>query len=144
VGCAGRIIKFEETEDNRYIIILRGFKRFNLISEKINYDNFRIAEVDWNYFNEDLERAKIKESFSNLKLALKKYFQTKNISVNMNVINACSDYNLVDQITMLCPFASEEKQLLLETLSIAKRNTILLSIIESYIREVNISDVVKH
>ncbi len=144
VGCAGRIIKFEESEDERYIITLRGLKRFNLISENINHDNFRIAEIDWNYFNEDLKKEEVKETFSNLKLALKKYFLAKNISVNMNVIDRCNDYNLVDQITMLCPLASEEKQLLLETLSITKRNTLLLSIIESYISEINISNVIKH
>ena len=52
--------------------------------------------------------------------------------------------NLADQIAMICPLDSEEKQLLLETLSIKKRNTLLLSIIESYTSEANISEVIKH
>ena len=39
VGCAGRIIKFEETDDNRYLITLKGLSRFNLLSEKTNYKN---------------------------------------------------------------------------------------------------------
>ena len=34
VGCAGKIIKFEETEDKRYLITLKGISRFDLISEK--------------------------------------------------------------------------------------------------------------
>ena len=68
----------------------------------------------------------------------------KDIRVNTKIIDSCKDYNLVDQITMICPLASEEKQLLLETLSIKKRNALLLSMIESYTSEANISDVIKH
>ena len=74
----------------------------------------------------------------------KKYFQAKDIRVNTEIIDACKDYNLADQIAMICPLDSEEKQLLLETLSITKRNALLLSIIESYTSEANISEVIKH
>ena len=45
---------------------------------------------------------------------------------------------------MICPLAPEEKQLLLETVSLSKRNNLLLSMIESYTTEANISDVIKH
>ena len=68
----------------------------------------------------------------------------KDIRVNTEIIDACKDYNLADQIAMICPLDSEEKQLLLETLSITKRNALLLSIIESYTSEANISEVIKH
>jgi hypothetical protein len=144
VGCVGKIIKFEEIENSRYLITLKGLNRFNLIKEITNDDNFKVAEIDWSFFIEDLEEEKIKEGFSNLKLALRKYFQAKDIKVNNEIIDSCKDYNLVDQITMICPLASEEKQLLLETLSITKRNALLLSMIESYTSEANISDVIKH
>ena len=144
VGCVGKIIKFEEVENSRYLITLKGLNRFNLIKEKTNDDNFKIAEIDWSFFIEDLEKEKMKEGFSNLKVALRKYFQVKDIRVNSEIIDSCKDYNLGDQITMICPLASEEKQLLLETLSIKKRNALLLSMIESYTSEANISDVIKH
>ena len=144
VGCAGKIIKFEEVENSRYLITLKGLNRFNLIKEKINNDNFKVAEIDWSSFVEDIEKEKIKEGYSNLKLALRKYFQVKDIRVNNEIIDSCKDYNLADQITMICPLASEEKQLLLETLSLTKRNALLLSMIESYTSEANISDVIKH
>ena len=144
VGCAGKIIKFEEVEDSRYLITLKGLSRFNLIKEKTNDDNFKFAEIDSSNFVKDLQKEKVKEGFGNLKLALKKYFQVKDISVNTEIIDACKDYNLADQIAMICPLDSEEKQLLLETLSITKRNALLLSIIESYTSEANISEVIKH
>jgi uncharacterized protein len=145
VGCVGKIIKFEEVENSRYLITLKGLNRFNLIKEQINHDNFKVAEIDWSFFIKDIEKEKIRESSSSvLKLALKKYFQVKDIRVNNEIIDTCKDYNLADQITMICPLASEEKQLLLETLSITKRNALLLSMIESYTSEANISNVIKH
>ena len=144
VGCAGKIIKFEEVGDSRYLITLKGISRFNLIKEKTNDDNFKVAEINSNNFVQDFQKEKVKEGLSNLKLALKKYFQVKDISVNTKIIDACKDYNLADQIAMICPLESEEKQLLLETLSITKRNALLLSMIESYTSEANISEVIKH
>ena len=145
VGCAGKIIKFEETEDKRYLITLRGLSRFDLISEKTNRKNFKEAKIKWGTYSQDLQIKKnIHEKFTALKASLKKYFKIKNIRVNFEIIDKCNDYNFVDQITMICPLAHEEKQLLLETISISKRGNLLQSIIESYVGEDDISDVVKH
>ena len=144
VGCAGKIIKFEETPDNRYLITLKGHSRFHLISDKPNQDNYIMGEIDYSAFNQDLKKEKIKESYSNLKLAFKKYLKLKKIKVNTEVIDSCYDYNLVDQLAMICPLASEEKQLLLETVSLSKRNNLLLSIIDSYIKQASMADVIKH
>jgi hypothetical protein len=47
VGCVGKIIKFEEVENSRYLITLKGLNRFNLIKEKTNHYNFKVAEIDW-------------------------------------------------------------------------------------------------
>jgi Lon protease-like protein len=144
VGCAGRIIKFEETEDSRYLVTLKGVSRFNLLSNITNKDNFKEAKVSWNEFTEDLNQEGSNESFVSLKKALKDFFKLKKMKVNMEIIDACNDYNFVDQITMICPLALEEKQLLLETKSITKRNNLLRSIIESYSSEQNITNTVKH
>ena len=144
VGCAGKIIKFEETEDKRYLITLKGISRFELIYENTNRKNFKEAQIKWDRFSQDLEKLNINEKFTSLKSSLKKYFKIKNIKVNFEVIDKCNDYNFVDQITMICPLAFEEKQLLLETISISKRGDLLQSIIESYASEENISQIVKH
>ena len=144
VGCAGKIIKFEETDDNRYLITLRGLSRFNLVSEKTNDKNFREADINWENFSKDLDITSKSSDFSTLKITLKKYFKSKNIRANMDAIDTFNDYNFVDQITMICPFESNEKQLLLETTSILKREKLLQTILDSYITEENISDISKH
>ena len=62
----------------------------------------------------------------------------------MEAIDTFSDYNFVDQITMICPFENNEKQLLLETTTISKREKLLQTILDSYIIEEKISDISKH
>ncbi len=144
VGCAGKIIKFEETDDNRYLITLKGLMRFNLISEKTNDQKFREANINWENFSKDLNININSSDLRTLKITLKKYFQIKNIRANMDAIDTFNDYNFADQITMICPLENNEKQLLLETTSISKRNKLLHTILDSYISEENISDISKH
>ena len=144
VGCAGKIIKFEETDDNRYLITLKGLSRFNLISEKTNNRNFREAKINWETFSRDLNINIKPFDFSTLKTTLKNYFKSQNIRANISAIDAFNDYNFVDQITMICPLTDDEKQLLLETFSITKRKKLLQTILDCYITEDNISDISKH
>ena len=144
IGCAGKIINFEETTDNRFLITLKGLSRFNLISERTNKDNFKIAEVEWTDFYSDYGERDKQGSHGNLKETLKKYFHLRGIRVNMTSIDTFNEYNLADQLAMICPLSSEEKQLLLETVSLARRNKLLLSMIESSISELDNSNVIKH
>ena len=144
VGCAGKIIKFEETVDKRYLITLEGKSRFDLISENINDKNFREANICWKNFSEDLDENVKLMDFSTLKIILKKYLKAQNITANMDEIDSFNDHNFVDQITMICPLANNEKQLLLETKSFTKRKELLQAILDTHISEANFKDISKH
>ena len=144
VGCAGKIIKFEETEDNRYLITLKGLSRFNLISESINNKNFKEANINWKSFSKDLDLKEKTSDFSTLKTTLKKYFKLKKIRANMDAIDSFNDYNFADQITMICPLEINEKQLLLETFSLTKRINLLQTLLDGHINENNLSELSKH
>ena len=144
VGCAGKIIKFEETVDKRYLITLEGKSRFNLISENINDKNFREANICWKNFSEDLDENVKLNDFSTLKNILKKYLKAQNIRANMDEIDSFNDHNFVDQITMICPLANNEKQLLLETKSFTKRKELLQAILDTHVSETNLKDISKH
>ena len=144
VGCAGKIIKFEETVDKRYLITLEGKSRFNLISDNINDKNFREANICWKNFSEDLDENVKLTDFSTLKIILKKYFKAQNIKANMDEIDSFNDHNFVDQITMICPLANNEKQLLLETKSSTKRKELLQAILDTHVSEANFKDISKH
>lgn len=144
VGCAGKIVKFEETVDKRYLITLEGKSRFDLISENINDKNFREASICWKNFSEDLDKNVKLTDFSTLKIILKKYFKSQNIRANMDEIDSFNDHNFVDQITMICPLANNEKQLLLETKSFTKRKELLQAILDTHVSEANFKDISKH
>ena len=144
VGCAGKIIKFEETVDKRYLITLEGKSRFNLISENINDKNFREANICWKNFSEDLDENVKQTDFSTLKIILKKYLKAQNIRANMDEIDSFNDHNFVDQITMICPLANNEKQLLLETKSFTKRKELLQAILDTHVSEANFKDISMH
>ena len=45
VGCAGLITNFEQLENGRYNIILRGLQKFRILDED-NQRNYRLAHVD--------------------------------------------------------------------------------------------------
>ena len=53
VGCVCRIVSFNETDDGRYIIILKGINRFKKINEVDNKKLYRELNVDYNFFVND-------------------------------------------------------------------------------------------
>src|ERR1700754_342827 len=57
VGCAGKIIQFQETPDNRYLITLGGVCRFRLLDEMESTTHWRAARCDFAPFAADLTEA---------------------------------------------------------------------------------------
>ena len=60
VGCLGKIISFNETNDGRYLIELKGILRFKTIKEIVTTNKFREFEVDFSNFTHDLNEEKKK------------------------------------------------------------------------------------
>ena len=53
IGCLGKITKFKETEDGRYLIDLNGIIRFQTLKEIKNDKSYREFEVNFdNYIND--------------------------------------------------------------------------------------------
>ena len=71
VGCLGKITSFRETEDGRYLIELRGLTRFRKIKEIKSEKKYRILEVDYKNFYQDLIDKKEEIKFSDLELIFK-------------------------------------------------------------------------
>ena len=99
VGCAGKIIKFEETDDNRYLITLKGLSRFILISEKTNEKDYKEANISWENFSKDLNINAKSSDFSTLKKTLKKYFKLKNPSPYMLLVAKVINPKLIPSVT---------------------------------------------
>ena len=58
IGCLGKIISFNETEDKRFIISLSGIIRFRIKNEIKKDKLYRNFEVDYSDFLNDIEEQK--------------------------------------------------------------------------------------
>jgi Lon protease-like protein len=56
-GCAGRITHFEETDDGRFILSLKGVSRFAIVEEFATTRGYRKCTIDWEPFRGDLAPA---------------------------------------------------------------------------------------
>jgi len=136
VGCAGRIIAFEETDDGRYQVTLSGLIRFRIRTEMAQAaDGFRLVTPDFADFAKDLAQGDFHLTGRARFIAtLKGYFETRNASVDWKAIDAMPDRQLVVSLAMLCPFSPDEKQALLQCHDLVELGEMLLALFELAVR----------
>ena len=134
VGCIGKITTFNEIEDNRYLITLTGIIRFKIKEELDTTTPYRQIIPDFTSFNTDLEDQNV-ESIDREKLLglIKKYLEHRNMLTDWDIIQQTSTEQLINYSGVLVPFTPEEKQLLLESITITERCSALEALYQSYI-----------
>ena len=136
VGCAGKITSFNETDDRRYLIVIKGISRFK-ISQEIKTENlYRKCKVDYSYFKSDLGDTKEEIKFSDLELIfknLKSLFDKQGYLINWKELEKQSLDETINALSMASPFSLEEKQILLETTNLDKRKKKLEEILNTYV-----------
>lgn len=142
VGCAGRIVSFEETGDGRYLIELVGVSRFWLKREHLTEENFRLGEVDWSPFAGDRDPSEVDTDSlrENLLLRLADYLHGAGLSADWNTIESASTETVVNSVVMSCPFDADEKQALLEAADLTDRIRVLMTLMEIALAEMNDTD----
>ena len=131
IGCAGRIVSFSETGDGRYLIALRGLIRFRVGDELPTIGGYRRVAADWEPFAGDMMEATcITYDRARLETAARRYFARQGMQVEDDALGKLDDVSLVTALSMLCPFASLEKQALLEAPDPGKRAELLIALIE--------------
>ena len=58
IGCMGKITVFQETEDGRYLIELKGIIRFEITKEVLSNKKYRECEINFKNYYHDLENQK--------------------------------------------------------------------------------------
>jgi uncharacterized protein len=136
VGCAGRIIAFEETDDGRYQVTLAGLIRFRIRNElPRDPGGFRLVEPDFAPFAEDIAQGDYTlTGRARFVATLKGYFETRSATVDWKAIDAMPDRQLVISLAMLCPFSPDEKQALLECRDLVQLGEMLLALFELAVR----------
>ena len=136
IGCAGRITSFNEIENGRYLIIIRGLSRFKIIKEIKNEKLYRECEVSFDEYNNDMIENNNEIKFTDLELIfknLKYFFKKKGYIINWKELEKQSLDQTINTLAMASPFSLEEKQILLETIDINNRKIELEKILNTYI-----------
>ncbi len=145
IGCAGRLTGFSETEDGRYMITLSGLSRFRVLQEVQGFAPYRRCQVDWAPFARDLGGAENDAGFRRTEFmaGLKRYFEAMELSTDWGSLKGADEELLINSLSMLCPFAPEDKQALLEAPSLTTRRETLVTLIEFALRRGNGDEVMQ-
>lgn len=131
VGCAGRIVSYQESDDGHYMIVLAGICRFRINEELTIKTPFRQVRPDYMPFRADLA-SEFAGDFPRERLvsALKNYLSQNDLKADWRSIMNAPPEMLVNALAMLCPFEPPEKQALLEALGWSERVDTLIALLE--------------
>ena len=139
IGCLGKITRFEETEDGRYMVDLKGLIRFKIIQKvKLNKKYIKY-KVDFNDFYCDLNDKKEELQFSDLELifkGLKTLFEERGFLINWKDLEKQSLDETINALAMASPFSLEEKQILLEARDLDTRKNRIAEILRTYTHDI--------
>ena len=136
VGCVGKITSFNETDDGRYLIVLNGISRFEILKEISTNKLYRVCKVNYDKFSFDFKENREKINFSNLETILKdlkSIFNKKGYAINWSELEKQDLYNTINTLSMASPISLEEKQTLLESLNVNDRKLKLEKILKTYL-----------
>lgn len=142
IGCAGRVTSFSETEDGRYMITLTGLCRYRILAQNTGFTPYLRADVDWNSFEGDIGKPEPDNSFDRIAFlkTLRRFFEKAQLSSDWASLRDADEEMLVNSLSMLCPFGSEEKQALLEAPCLQTRRETLVTLMEFALRDGAIDD----
>lgn len=130
VGCAGKICEFGESEDGTFSITLEGICRFQTLEELDRVTKYRQVKADYKPFQTDLSpivnHSVNRESLRNV---LNHFLEFENEKEDWEALNILADDNLVNSLSMICPFSPAEKQALLEAEDVLARSELLISLL---------------
>lgn len=132
VGCAGRITQLAETGDGRYLVTLTGIARFRVIEELPATTPYRQCKVDFGAFPVDFQPKAGEDQVDRdgVIRTLKAFLEANELKIDWKGIHEASNEALVNALSMMSPFASREKQALLEAPDLKTRAEILIAITE--------------
>jgi len=135
VGCLGKITKFKDTSDGRYLIDLNGLIRFNIVKEIKSNKLYRTFEITFDNYKNDLDKNKETAKLAGLDKIfkdLKSLFEKKGYIINWKSLKNQDLNETINALAMASPFTLEEKQILLESKNLEARKDKISEILSTY------------
>ena len=140
IGCLGKISDLQKSEDGRILINLTGITRFKILDEVKSDKLYREFKVDYKKFEIDLENNTEDSNTESLMEKAKVFFKKNGLLLNWREFEKLDKTQRVNTLSMISPVTNEEKQKLLESLTIKDKIETLENIISFYLHEVNFNN----
>ena len=140
IGCLGKISDLQKSEDGRILINLTGITRFKIIEEIKNKKLYREFKVDYKTFEIDLKDPSGDLDTDDLMNKAKTFFRKNGLLLNWREFEKLDKTQKINTLSMISPVTNEEKQKLLEAITIKDKVNTLQSIISFYLHEVNFNN----
>ncbi len=140
VGCLGKISDYQKSKDGRILINLTGITRFKILEEIENKKLYREFKVDYKSFELDLNESSADQDTDNLMDKAKIFFKRNGLLLNWKEFEKLDKTQKINTLSMISPITNEEKQKLLESLTIKDKIDTLENIISFYLHEVNFTN----
>jgi len=133
VGTLGRLTHFEEAADDRYMIGLTGVTRFKLLEDSaLDQRPYRQGRIDAKPFEKDLIVGLGEESVDRKRFVsiLKEYAEFSEFELDWDEIEESGVEDLINSCSMAAPYATRERQALLEAEDLGTRAEMLMAFAE--------------
>ena len=137
VGCLGKISDLQKIKDGRILINLTGLTRFEILEEIKNKKLYREFKVNYRNFEQDLKNMSVIPNTEKLMDKAKIFFKKNGLLLNWKEFDKLDETQKINTLSMISPITNEEKQKLLEALTIKDKIETLENIISFYLHEVN-------
>ena len=123
------------------MINLTGITRFKILDEKTNDKLYREFKVNYKSFENDLIKKATEEIDSfNLMEKAKTFFKRNGLLINWREFEKLDQNQKINTLAMISPVANEEKQKILEAVTLIEKIKTLESIIDFYLHEISFNN----
>ena len=140
IGCLGKISDYQKSKDGRILINLTGISRFKILKEISNNKLYREFEVDYKNFIEDINPNYPEINTRKLMTMSKTFFEKNGLLINWREFEKLDQIQKINTLAMIAPLTNEEKQKLLETISLESKVKTLESIISFYLHDSSLNN----
>ena len=140
IGCLGKISDYQKSKDGRVLINLTGITRFKILEEVTNEKLYREFKVSYKNFETDLSTESTEIKIDNLMEKAKIFFKRNGLLLNWKEFEKLSQNQKINTMAMISPVGNEEKQKILEAISLTEKVKTLENIINFYLHEVSFNN----
>jgi len=140
IGCLGKISDYQKSKDGRILINLTGISRFKILKEVSNKRPYREFQVDYQNFSSDIDSHSRDINSNTLMDKAKIFFKRNGLLLNWQEFEKLDNSQKINTLAMIAPVTNEEKQKLIESISIENKIETLESIMSFYLYETGLNN----